>query len=214
VAFFQTVRAAIVKTETINSGMTPADKQFAVQQIIDGAVVSTEIVDILAAAGLQSPDIAILSDEFLAEIQQMEKKNLALEALKKLLNDQIRSRSRSNLTEQKQFSERLEDAIARYHSNAISTAEVLQELINLAQELRASRERGEDVGLSDDEIAFYDALAENQSAVEMMGDDALKVDLPRKSSGLTAHARQPFSRKPRGFCRQGMNAACVSYRTH
>jgi type I restriction enzyme, R subunit len=175
VAFFQTVRAAMVKTATINSGMTPADKQFAVQQIIDGAVVSTEIVDILAAAGLQSPDIAILSDEFLAEIQQMEKKNLALEALKKLLNDQIRSRSRSNVTEQKRFSERLEDAIARYHSNAISTVEVLQELINLAKELRASRERGEDVGQSYDEIAFYDALAENQSAVEIMGDDALKV---------------------------------------
>lgn len=175
VAFFQTVRAAIVKTQTSGGGMSMADKQFAVQQIIDGAVVSTEIVDILAAAGLQSPDIAILSDDFLAEIQQMEKKNLALEALKKLVNDQIRSRSRSNVTEQKKFSERLDAAIARYHSNAISTVEVLQELINLAKELRASRERGEASDLNDDEIAFYDALAENQSAVEVLGDDALKI---------------------------------------
>ena len=175
VAFFQTVRAAMVKTETTGRGMSMADKQLAVQQIIDGAVISTEVVDILAAAGLQSPDIAILSDEFLAEVQQMEKKNLALEALKKLLNDQIRSRTRSNITEQKKFSERLDAAIARYHSNAISTVEVLQELVNLARELRASRERGEDVDLSDDEIAFYDALAENQSAVEIMGDDSLKV---------------------------------------
>lgn len=175
VAFFQTVRAAMVKTETTGPGKTLADKQLAVQQIIDGAVVSTEIVDILAAAGLQSPDIAILSDEFLAEIQQMEKKNLALEALKKLLNDQIQSRSRSNVTEQKKFSERLDAAIARYHSNAISTVEVLQTLIDLAKELRASRERGEDLGLSVDEIAFYDALAENHSAIEIMGDDSLKV---------------------------------------
>ncbi len=174
VAFFQTIRAALTKTG-ISGGKTSAEREFAVQQIINRAVASTEIVDILAAAGLETPDISILSDEFLAEVQQMEKKNLALEALKKLLNDEIRSRTRTNVVETKKFSERLEKAIARYHTNAISTVEVLQELINLAKDIREARLRGEATGLSQDEIAFYDALAENQSAVEVMGDTSLRV---------------------------------------
>ncbi len=138
-------------------------------------MVSTEIVDILAAAGITTPDISILSDEFLAEVQQLEKKNLALEALRKLLNDEIRSRSKTNVVETKRFSERLEAAIARYHTNAISTVEVLQELIDLAKEVRAARKRGEDEGLSQDEIAFYDALAESENAVNLLGNDSLKV---------------------------------------
>ena len=174
VGFFQTVRAALVKSAD-GAGVTGADREFAIQQILDRAVVSTEIVDILAAAGITTPDISILSDEFLAEIQQLEKKNLALEALKKLLNDEIRSRSKTNVVETKRFSERLEAAIARYHTNAISTVEVLQELIDLAKEVRAARRRGEDEGLSQDEIAFYDALAESESAVQLMGNDSLKV---------------------------------------
>lgn len=174
VGFFQTIRAALVKS-TATPGKSTAEREFAVQQIIDRAVVSTEIVDILSAAGLSSPDISILSDDFLLEIQQMEKKNLALEALKRLLNDEIHSRSRTNVTEEKKFSERLEQAIARYHTNAISTVEVLQELINLAQDIKAARQRGEEQGLSADEIAFYDALAENESAVEVMGNESLKV---------------------------------------
>jgi type I restriction enzyme R subunit len=174
VGFFQTVRAALVKSAE-GSGKSSADREFAIQQILDRAVVSTEIVDILAAAGITTPDISILSDEFLAEVQQLEKKNLALEALRKLLNDEIRSRSKTNVVETKRFSERLEAAIARYHTNAISTVEVLQELIDLAKEVRAARRRGEDEGLSQDEIAFYDALAESESAVELMGNDSLKV---------------------------------------
>lgn len=174
VGFFQTVRAALVKSAD-GAGKSAADREFAIQQILDRAVVSTEIVDILAAAGIATPDISILSDEFLAEVQQLEKKNLALEALRKLLNDEIRSRSKTNVVETKRFSERLEAAIARYHTNAISTVEVLQELIDLAKEVRAARKRGEDEGLSQDEIAFYDALAESESAVELMGNDSLKV---------------------------------------
>ncbi len=168
VGFFQTIRAALVKTSG-SAGQSPASQQLAVQQIIDRSVVSTEIVDILAAAGLGTPDISILSEEFLAEVQQMEKKNLALDALKKLLNDEIKSRSQSNVVETKRFSDRLEQAVARYHTNAISTVEVLQELINLAREIREARKRGEDEGLSKDEIAFYDALADNESAVSEMG---------------------------------------------
>ena len=174
VGFFQTIRAALVKSSQ-GSGKSTAEKQMAVQQIIDRSVVSTEIVDILAAAGLKAPDISILSEDFLAEVQQMEKKNLALEALKKLLNDEIRSRTRSNVVETRRFSERLEEAVARYHTNAISTVEVLQQLIELARDIREARKRGEAEGLSEDEIAFYDALAENASAVEVMGNTSLKV---------------------------------------
>jgi type I restriction enzyme R subunit len=174
VGFFQAIRAALVKSAT-GSGITSQERDFAIQQIISRAVVSTEIVDILKAAGIQSPDISILSDEFLAEVQQMEKKNLALEALRKLINDGIRSRSKANIVETRAFSERLQDAVARYHANAITTAEVLQELIQLAKDIRAARQRGEEAGLSDEEIAFYDALAENESAVQVMGDDKLRV---------------------------------------
>jgi type I restriction enzyme R subunit len=174
VGFFQAIRAALVKS-AIGSGANQQDKDMAIQQIVSRAVISTEIVDILAATGLKTPDISILSEDFLAELQQMERKNLALEALKKLLNDGIRSRSKTNVVESKGFTERLENAVARYHANAITTAEVLQELIELAKEIRAARARGEDSGLSDDEIAFYDALAENSSAVELMGNDQLKV---------------------------------------
>lgn len=174
VGFFQTVRAALVKSKPGN-GKSGAEQDFAIAQIVDRAVVSTEIVDILSAAGMSSPDISILSEEFLAEMAQAEKKNLALEAMRKLLNDEIRSRTRSNLVETKRFSDRLEAAVARYHNNAISTVEILQELIELAREVREARRRGEAEGLSRDEIAFYDALAENQSAVDVMGNDQLKV---------------------------------------
>lgn len=174
VGFFQAIRAALVKTST-GSGVTQQERELAIQQIVSRAVVSTEIVDILAAAGIKSPDISILSDEFLAEVQQMERKNLALEALRKLINDGIRSRSKANVVQTKAFSERLEDAVARYHANAITTAEVLQELIQLAKDIRTARQRGEETGLSDEEIAFYDALAENETAVQMMGDDKLRL---------------------------------------
>jgi len=174
VGFFQAIRAALVKSSR-GSGVTQQERELAIQQIVSRAVVSTEIVDILAAAGIKSPDISILSDEFLAEVQQMEKKNLALEALRKLINDGIRSRSKANVVETRAFSQRLEEAVARYHANAITAAEVLQELIQLAKDIRAARSRGEESGLSDEEIAFYDALAENESAVQIMGDDKLKL---------------------------------------
>lgn len=174
VGFFQAIRAALVKTST-GAAATKYDRDLAMEQIISRAVVSTEIIDILAATGINSPDISILSDQFLGEIQKIKQKNLAIETLKKLLNDSIRSKSKTNIVETKSFSKRLEDAVARYHANAITTAEVLQELINLAKDIRASKARGEESGLTDEEIAFYDALAENNSAVEILGDDKLKL---------------------------------------
>ena len=187
VGFFQTVRAALAKSAS-GTGKSSAERDLAVQQIVSRAVVSTEIVDILEAAGLDTPDISILSDEFLAEIQGMEKKNLAMEALRKLINGELRSRSRVNVVQTRAFSQRLEEAIARYHGNAITTAEVLQELIGLARDIRAAHRRGDEEGLSQEEIAFYDALAQNESAVEVMGNDHLRVIAHELLDGLKGNA--------------------------
>jgi len=175
VGFFQAVRAALVKSTASVSGKSAAERELAIQQLVSRAVVSTEIVDIMKAAGIETPDISILSDEFLAEVRELDKKNLALEALRKLINGEVRSQSKRNVTQAKAFSERLESAIARYHTNALTTVQVLEELIALAKDIRAARQRGEETGLSDDEIAFYDALADNQSARDLMGEPALRV---------------------------------------
>jgi type I restriction enzyme, R subunit len=175
VGFFQAIRAALVKSLPGDGKKSSAERELAIQQLVSRAVVSTEIVDIMKAAGLESPDISILSDDFLAEVRASDKKNFAIEALKKLINGNVRSQSKRNVTQSKVFSERLEAAIARYHANAITTAEVLEELIKLAKDIRAARARGEETGLSDEEIAFYDALAENDSARQVMGEPALRV---------------------------------------
>ncbi|WP_225204932.1 type I restriction endonuclease subunit R [Novosphingobium huizhouense] len=174
VGFFQAIRAALAKT-TATGKISEKDRSFVVQQLVDRAVASSEIIDILKVAGIQSPDISILSDEFLMEVEKMEKKNLALEALKKLLNGEIVSRSKTNLVESRAFSNRLEEAVARYHAGAISAVEMIQELIALAKDMQAARVRGEEQGLSPEEIAFYDALAENESAVEAMGNEKLRL---------------------------------------
>ncbi len=175
VGFFQAIRAALIKSVPGEGGKSTAERELAIQQIVSRAVVSTEIVDIMKAAGLESPDIAILSDEFLAEVREMGKKNLAIEALRKLINGDVRSHAKRNVTQSKAFTERLEAAIARYHANALTTAQVLEELIQLAKDIRAARARGEETGLTDEEIAFYDALAENESARQVMGEPTLRV---------------------------------------
>ena len=175
VGFFQAIRAALIKSVPGDGKKSTAERELAIQQIVSRAVVSTEIVDIMKAAGLESPDISILSDEFLAEVRETGKKNLAIEALKKLINGDVRSQSKRNVTQSKAFSERLEAAIARYHANAITTAQVLEELIQLAKDIRAARSRGEEKGLTDEEVAFYDALAENESARQVMGEPKLRV---------------------------------------
>lgn len=174
VGFLQAVRAAMTKT-SVKGKLSSRAKQFAIEQLVNKAVADAEIVDILKASGIKTPDISILSDDFLLEIQSMERKNLALEALKKLLNGEIRSRAKRNVVESRAFSERLEQAVARYHANAISTVEMIQALIDLAKDVKASAARGEAEGLSDEELAFYDALAQNQNAVEAMGNEQLRV---------------------------------------
>ena len=164
-----------MKSTASPTGKSAAERELAIQQIVSRAVVSTEIVDIMKAAGIETPDISILSDDFLAEVRDMDKKNLALEALRKLINGEVRSQSKRNVIQAKAFSERLESAIARYHTNALTTVQVLEELIALAKDIRAARQRGEETGLSDEEIAFYDALADNESARDLMGEPALRV---------------------------------------
>jgi type I restriction enzyme, R subunit len=173
VGFFQAIRAALVKST--GSKKKTQDTDLAVQQIISRAVISTEIVDILQAAGIQSQDLSILSDEFLAEMQGMEKKNLALEALKKLINGEIKSKLSSRVVQTKTFSERLEAAMNRYHTNAMTTVQIIEELIALAKDIRAAMEKEGEDGLTEDERAFYEALAESESAVDVMGDDKLKL---------------------------------------
>lgn len=194
VGFFQAVRAALNKTNA-SGKLSAQDRAFAVQQLIDQAVASSEIVDVLRAAGMTAPDISILSDEFLAEVQGLDRKNLALEALKKLLNGEIASRAKTNHVEARAFSARLEDAVARYHANAISALEMIQELINLAKDIQASRSRGDALGLSAEEIAFYDALAENSSAVQAMGNDKLRVIALELLQSLKSNATVDWHRK-------------------
>ena len=172
--FLQAVRAAMTKT-SVKGKLSSRAKQFAIEQLVNKAIADAEIVDILRASGIKTPDVSILSDDFLLEIQLMDRKNLALEALKKLLNGEIKSKAKRNVVESRVFSERLEQAVARYDANAISTIEMIQTLIDLAKDVKASAARGEAEGLSDEELAFYDALAKNQTAVEAMGNDQLRL---------------------------------------
>lgn len=174
VGFFQAVRSRIAKFET-GTGKTSDDLDSAIRQIISKAVVSDRVIDIFEAAGIKKPDISILSDEFLAEVKGMPHKNLAFELLKKLLNDEIKSRSKRNLIQGRSFAELLEQAIRKYQNKAIEAAKVIEELIALAKKMREADKRGEDLGLTFDEVAFYDALEVNDSAVKVLGDDELRM---------------------------------------
>jgi type I restriction enzyme R subunit len=178
VGFFQAVRAVLAKNVASNE-KTDEELDHAVRQIVSKAMVSTEVVDIFSAAGLKKPDISILSDEFLAEVQGMPQRNLAVELLQKLLKDEIKTRSKRNVVQGRSFLELLEQTLRKYQSRAVETAQVIEELIQLAKEMREAAERGENLGLSDDELAFYDALEVNDSAVKVLGEPTLK-DIARE----------------------------------
>jgi type I restriction enzyme R subunit len=154
---------------------TDEDLEHAIRQIVSKAIVSGEMVDIFAAAGLKKPDISILSDEFLAEVRDMPQRNLAVELLQKLLKGEIRTRQKRNVVQARSFTEMLEQALRKYRNRAIETAQVIEELIQLAKDLRAAEARGESLSLSDDELAFYDALETNDSAVKVLGDETLRT---------------------------------------
>jgi type I restriction enzyme R subunit len=175
VGFFQELRAVLVKTTGDEHGKSPDEMEYAIRQLVSRAVASTEVIDIFAAAGMEKPDISIMSDEFLEEVQALPQRNLALELLKKLINDEIKTRSKKNVVQARSFAEMLEQSVRKYQNRAIETAEVIQELIRLAKELREAGKRGERLGLNEDEVAFYDALADNGSATKVMGDEKLKM---------------------------------------
>jgi type I restriction enzyme, R subunit len=174
VALFQAIKARIVKVTV--SGKTRSDEEIdtAIKQILTDAITSDDVIDIYSAAGLKKPDISILSDEFLAEVKELKHKNLALELLKRLMNDEIKARKQTNLVQSKKFSEMLDSTIKRYQNNLITSAQVIQELIDMAKEIKEADRRGEELGLDFREYAFYSALEVNDSAVMILGDDVLR----------------------------------------
>ncbi len=174
VGLFQAIRAAFLKHTTVG-GNSPEDLDTAIRQIVSNAVKSDEVVDIFAAAGIQNPDISVLSDEFLADVRLLPQRHLALELLHKLINDELKTRSRRNLVQSRSFAQMLEQTIQRYKNRAIETAQVMSELIELAREIREAYKRGENLGLTDDELAFYDALDLNDTSVQALGDKTLQA---------------------------------------
>jgi len=174
VGFFQAVRSAIIKTTESKTQTEIEDMDLAIKQIISKAVISDRVIDIFAAAGLTNPNISILSDEFLNFVKVMPQKNLAFEALKKLLTDEIRIRRRKNLIQARSFEELLDKAIKAYTNRSIEAAEIIQQLIDLAKKMRDEQQRGTKLNLTEEEIAFYDALADNESAKQVLGDETLQ----------------------------------------
>jgi len=173
VSFFDAVKSRIkIITRTPLERKEEIDQ--AVRQIVSEAITTYEVIDIFTAAGIKRPDVSILSDEFLFEIKRQKHKNLAIELLKRLINDEIKLKARKNLVKSREFSKMLEEAVKKYHNKTLESAQIIEELIKLAREIRESDKRGEELGLSEDELAFYDALETNDSAVKILGDKVLK----------------------------------------
>lgn len=175
IAFFQAVKARIHKFDmgAASGGKTDYEIETAIKQVVDEAIVSEQVIDIFSAAGIKKPELSVLDDDFLEEMQDMKHKNLALEVLKKLLNDEIKIRSKHNLVQSRTLMEMLESSIKRYQNNLITAAEIIQEMIELAKEIKEADKRGDKLGLTKDELAFYDAVAANASAKDILGDDVL-----------------------------------------
>ncbi len=205
--FFQAIKATLAK-HTVEGGKTKAELDAAVKQIVTRAIASDSVIDIFAAAGLEKPEISIFSDEFLEDARGLPQKNLALEVLRKLINDEIRSRSQRNVVQSRQFSEMLENTIKRYQNRSIESAQVIQELIALAREIREANQRGEQLGLTEDELAFYDALEVNDSAVKILGDATLKaiarelVEALRKNATIDWTERETVRAKMRAIVKR------------
>lgn len=203
VGLFQAIKARIVKVTQSSKTKSDEEIETVIKQILSDAVVADEVVDIFDAAGIKKPDISILSDEFLAEVKGMQHKNLALELLKKLLNDEIKTRQKTNIVQSKKFSEMIENAVRNYQNNLITSAQVIEELINLAKEIKEADRKGEDLGLDFREFAFYSALEVNDSAVAVLGDDVLRhiarelVDTIRKNSSIDWTVRENVQAKMR-----------------
>ncbi len=174
VAFMQAVKVILTKRDASNQRRTDEARDLAIRQIISSAVVSGEVVDIFAAVGLDKPNIGLLDDDFLAQVHNLPEKNLAVELLERLLQGEIKSRFSSNVVQDKKFSDMLASVIQRYQNRSIETAQVMEELIAMAKKFREAVNRGDQLGLREDEVKFYDALANNESAVRELQDETLK----------------------------------------
>ncbi len=189
IAFFQAIKAVIAKATTSDAKLSAEARDAVLKQILDNAVVAEGVEDIFKLAGLERPNIGILSDAFLEEVRHLPQRNFAVELLQKLLNEQVKSRMRTNVVLERKFSERLQAALNRYLSRAVESAQVIEELIAMAKDFRAAAQRGEQLGLNSSELAFFDALADNESAVQQMGDETLKkiaVEITEKLRNSTS----------------------------
>jgi type I restriction enzyme R subunit len=174
ISFFQAVKARLVKFDSTGSGKTNEEIETTIRQVIDKALVSEQVIDVFDAAGIKKPDISILSEEFLMELKDMPHKNVAMEVLKKLLNDEIKARAKTNLVQSRSFLEMLENSIKKYQNKILTAAEVIEELINLSKDIVKTDSEAKAMGLTDFEYAFYTAVANNDSAIELMQKDRLK----------------------------------------
>ncbi len=174
IAFLSAVKAAITKHTSVDKKLTQDEKNSTLKQILDNAVIAEGVTDVFALCGLDKPNIGLLSDEFLEDVRQMPYKNFAVELLEKLLNDTIKAKTRNNVVQEKKYSDRLQETLRRYNNRGIETAQVIEELIAMAKQFQADLEREAALGLNPDEVAFYDALANNESAVRELGDEILK----------------------------------------
>jgi type I restriction enzyme, R subunit len=203
VAFFQAVKVILTKRDISQQKRTDESRELAIRQIISSAVVSEEVVDVFEAVGLDKPNIGILDDEFLAEVRNLPERNLAVELLERLLEGEIKSKFSGNVVQVRKFSDLLADVIKRYQNRAIETAQVIEELIEMAKKFRAAASRGDELGLTEDEIRFYDALADNESAVRELADETLKkiahelTDSLRKNLSVDWSARESVRAKLR-----------------
>ena len=207
IAFFAAIKAAIVKSTTVDKKYTEEKLHSALKQILDNAIIAEGVADIFALAGLEKPNIGLLDADFLEDIRHMPAQNLAVELLEKLLRDEIKAKTRNNVVQEMKYGDRLLDTLRRYHNRAIETAQVIEELITMAREFQEAMKRHEDLGLNEDELAFYDALANNESAVRELGDEVLKkiahelVEKLRKNTTVDWQVRDSVRAKLRNMVR-------------
>ena len=208
IAFFSAIKAAIAKFTSVDRKRTLAERHSALKQILDNAVIAEGVADVFELCGLEKPNIGLLSDEFLEDVRQMPYKNLAVDLLEKLLKDEIKSKTCNNVVQEKKYSDRLLETLRKYHNRAIETAQVIEELIEMAKEFQVVIKREADLGLNPEEVAFYDALAENESAVRELGDEILKkiaveiTEKLRKSTTVDWQVRESVRAKLRILVRR------------
>lgn len=195
VAFLQAVKIILTKKDVSDKKRSDEEKDLAIRQIIGQAIVSDQVVDIFAAVGLDKPNIGLLDDDFLAEVQNLPEKNLAVELLERLLEGEIKSRFSTNIIQQKKFSELLSNVVTRYQNRSIETAQVMEELVEMAKKFRDAAKRGEELGLTDDEVKFYDALANNEAATLLLGDETLKKIAQKLTESLRKNLTVDWSKR-------------------